>query len=337
MKRSRNQKIDHLRALAILCIILAHTGLQGILFNLRCFDVPLMAFCLAISYYYSSKNLSYISYVKKRFTRLIVPTYIFLALLFTSLFFIAQITDTPYQFNIFYILHAFFMDTGYGYAWIMRTFFLVSLLMPFLYKLSKKYQHFVEILGIFTLLLILQIFLVYLIPYVPSSWQILYTQLVPLAFGYCPIALPGLLVFQLDRKKLLHLSIVILCYLSISFYLYGLHGLTYFKYPPQLPFILYGCFCGCFLWYMLAKYEGNFFAPFSNYLSLHSQELYFIHIFYIYIYEFYLPKEGSLLNNWFFNFIYLLSMSLLTLFLINQGKKKIKQIKNKTRQVECDE
>ncbi len=66
MKRSRNQKIDHLRALAILCIILAHTGLQGILFNLRCFDVPLMAFCLAISYYYSSKNLSYISYVKKK-------------------------------------------------------------------------------------------------------------------------------------------------------------------------------------------------------------------------------------------------------------------------------
>ncbi len=44
MKRSRNQKIDHLRALAILCIILAHTGLQEILFNLRCFDVPLMAF-----------------------------------------------------------------------------------------------------------------------------------------------------------------------------------------------------------------------------------------------------------------------------------------------------
>ncbi len=58
-----------------------------------------------------------------------------------------------------------------------------------------------EILGIFTLLLILQIFLVYLIPYVPSSWQILYTQLVPLAFGYCPIALLGLLVFQLDRKN----------------------------------------------------------------------------------------------------------------------------------------
>lgn len=97
--------------------------------------------------------------------------------------------------------------------------------------------------------------------------------------------------FSIRPKKLLHLSIVILCYLSISFYLYGLHGLTYFKYPPQLPFILYGCFCGCFLWYMLAKYEGNFFAPISNYLSLHSQELYFIHIFYIYIYEFYLPKE----------------------------------------------
>ena len=97
MKRSRNQKIDHLRALAILCIILAHTGLQGILFNLRCFDVPLMAFCLAISYYYSSKNLSYISYVKKRFTRLMVPTYISGVIIYITFF---HCSDYRYSLSI---------------------------------------------------------------------------------------------------------------------------------------------------------------------------------------------------------------------------------------------
>lgn len=188
-----------------------------------------------------------------------------------------------------------------------------------------------EILGIFTILLVLQIFF--------SLFDSLCSKLManPLystrsfSFWLLSDCFTRITCFSIRPKKLLHLSIVILCYLSISFYLYGLHGLTYFKYPPQLSFILYGCF----LWYMLAKYERNFFAPISNHLSLHSQELYFIHIFYIY--EFYLSEEGSLLNNWFFHFIYLLSISLLTLFLINQGKKKVKQIKNKTRQVECDE
>ena len=321
MKIPRDQKIDHLRALAIVCIILAHTGVQGIIFNVRCFDVPLMAFCLGISYFYSSKNIPYLAYCKKRFRRLLVPTYLFLIVLFVTFFSLDTLTNSPVHFQPDYILRAFFLDTGYGYAWIMRTFFFVSLVMPFLYKLSQKVTTFSGILGLFSLLLAVQVFFIYLAKILPETYQFIFVQLVPLAFGYCPIAFIGLLVSKMTVKQLIQLTIATFCYFITSFYVLGLHGLTFYKYPPQLPFILYGCFCVLCLWLLLIKYKGSFLTPITNYLSLHSQELYFIHIFYVYIYEFYLSQAGNLLNNWFINFLYLLTMSLASLFLLNKGKQ----------------
>ena len=78
---SRNYNYDFLKFVGISCVILAHTGVHGLIFQLRNFDVPLLVLLSGISFAeYSSTNFqSYKEYILKRFIRLVVPTWIFLA------------------------------------------------------------------------------------------------------------------------------------------------------------------------------------------------------------------------------------------------------------------
>jgi fucose 4-O-acetylase-like acetyltransferase len=322
--KMRDKRVDAMRALAILSILLAHSGVKGIIFNVRCFDVPLMAFCLGCSYSYSSKNISYFNYVKKRANRLLIPAWIFLILLYVFLFIVDYLTATPFQFDSNYLIHSFYMDSGFSYAWIMRTFFFVSLMVPLLFKLGQKANTFKSIVGIVALLLVIQIGFIKLLDYIPEQFQYTYAQLVPLAFGYLPIVFLGIVLPKVSNKDLWKMIITFFISLIASFYFLGASGFNTFKYPPRLPYVLYGCLCIVILWVILLRQKRlvDYFMPVISYFSTNSQNIYFIHVFYIYIYNFYL--KIPILDNWFFNFAYLLIMTMLTLTVINQGKVIIK-------------
>ncbi|PAK50013.1 acyltransferase family protein, partial [Priestia megaterium] len=71
--KKRDERIDILRAIAILCIILAHSNPMGVIFQLRNFDVTMMVFLMGSSFFLSNqkKTINYGNYVIKRFKRLI--------------------------------------------------------------------------------------------------------------------------------------------------------------------------------------------------------------------------------------------------------------------------
>lgn len=75
----RDKKIDILKAIGAILIILAHVSNSPLILQLRNFDVPLM---VMISGYLAvdslKKSESNMDYYRKRFIRLVVPTYIFL-------------------------------------------------------------------------------------------------------------------------------------------------------------------------------------------------------------------------------------------------------------------
>lgn len=83
VKNLRDYKIDILRFIAIVCIILAHTTNLPITIRIfRNFDVTLMVMIMGTSYYLSSngKDINYLTYIKKRFNRLITSTWKFLTI-----------------------------------------------------------------------------------------------------------------------------------------------------------------------------------------------------------------------------------------------------------------
>ncbi|MGX7099286.1 acyltransferase family protein [Globicatella sanguinis] len=85
----RDVSIDVLRSIGLLCIILAHVSAPKFVLQIRNFDVPLMAFIMGISFYLTNKNKHFnlIEYSKKRFKRLLFPTWKFLTIFFTFFYF----------------------------------------------------------------------------------------------------------------------------------------------------------------------------------------------------------------------------------------------------------
>lgn len=69
-KTMRDKRIDILRGVAILFIILAHISPPNNLLQLRTFDVPLITMLLGMSFSLSTKEEKYRVYLFKRFKRL---------------------------------------------------------------------------------------------------------------------------------------------------------------------------------------------------------------------------------------------------------------------------
>ena len=84
----RDKKIDILRFIAMLCIILAHSQPNTFIFQIRNFDVPLIIILMGASFYISRKEIGFMDYVKKRFKRLVLPTWKFLTFFLAVLFLI---------------------------------------------------------------------------------------------------------------------------------------------------------------------------------------------------------------------------------------------------------
>ena len=80
----RDHNIDLLRFIGLSLVILAHVSPPTILLNIRCFDVPLMVFVSGMTCYGRPADFS-ISYLTRRFTRLVFPVWIFLTLYFAMI------------------------------------------------------------------------------------------------------------------------------------------------------------------------------------------------------------------------------------------------------------
>ena len=80
----RNYNIDILKTIGLFGIILAHVCTNQIIMQLRGFDVTMLVLLSGYLSVQSLKKIKYIEYVKKRFNRLILPTWIFLTLIFAG-------------------------------------------------------------------------------------------------------------------------------------------------------------------------------------------------------------------------------------------------------------
>lgn len=140
----RIDKIDFLRFLGLSLIILAHVSPPLWLAQLRNFDVPLMFVVMGISFYVTEhRHSSRIEYITSRFRRLVLPTWIF----FAAFFLINEIISVTFNikdftYNKSIIITSFSLSSGLGYVWVIRLFFIVSIIATFipkkLYNLDLK-------------------------------------------------------------------------------------------------------------------------------------------------------------------------------------------------------
>lgn len=274
-------EIDMLRGVSIILTIMIHTNayflsqrVAYITLELSQFVVVFFIFCSAYLFFQRPFVLTistFISYIKKRVVRLILPYFVFLFFYLILVFMAdrAQITSS-------YVLKNIFLTGGVEFNWLVLLFVELALLFPLISHFEAKHPlilHGYTILSFISALVFLKytplpyfryvmwlpwslipIFTLYFVRYVGNGWFLAATLFVS----------------------------SILFSLSQFFLLSSKHSLQMYsnKYPPNIYHLSYGV-AFLIIFYLAAK-KGLFsFSPVQkvvHFFSVNSYPIYFIHV-----------------------------------------------------------
>lgn len=246
----RDASLDVLRGIGLLCIILAHAHPPGGLFQLRNFDVPLMVLVAAASFSISSgKKSGWLSYCWMRFVRIILPVWIFLAVVFIPILWLvfgqkAFAALPPAALTCSFTLMDEMVCTNTGYVWIMRIFFIVAIVVPGLSYLLHRFGKRLFVFAIAVLMFAYE----YLAPAsVLVSADVLplaMFELITMSVPYIAVAALGLLLPQMSIKRSLAVSgLFLLAFIAYAGYLFKQEDIFIptqdYKFPAHFYYLSY--------------------------------------------------------------------------------------------------
>ncbi|MFW3578592.1 acyltransferase family protein [Vagococcus fluvialis] len=323
MTNNRNYKIDVLRSIAIILIILAHVNPPSIIFQLRTFDVPLITMLTAMSFVITYKpDQGFGSYFLKRFKRLIIPAWIFLTIFFIIFTLINITSHSDNIFNLKILLESYSLLSGIGYVWIIRIFFIIAIFSPFLLKIVTHTSNFTNKIVLIIILFIIQKGLVLFSTDLTGLKYVIFNLIIANSFGYLIVSLVGMYVFTQSEKHNYYFLLFFTIIFSIG--LSSLEPVNSFKYPPSPYYLSYGILVSIFLWILLSKktIEQKLNKQIFVWLSKNSLNLYYWHILPVY----YLTNYTTNIN-WLFQFGFVFLFTILITLLQNKYFPNIFTIK----------
>lgn len=288
----RDERVDLLRVIGLLMIILAHVGPPSWLFQLRNFDVPLMVLISGVAFHLSYQREAYGIYVWKRIKRLLFPAWLFLSGYFIWMWLVQSPSDFA-GFKI--ILESYLLFDGIGYVWIIRVFLLIAIVAPIILRFNEKFTStklfFACLLGI---LAAYEISVLLLKPYMVTGLGRLIESTILYIIPYAIIFSLGIRLCLLTLRELLKLTACLWLIFGIIFVINFVlqERLVYtqaFKYPPQLYYLTYALGVSCIIWMMsegiisLVKKARTYFL--IEFISQNSLWIYLWHIPFIEIYD----------------------------------------------------
>lgn len=272
------------------------------LWNWSNFAVPIFIFCSAylVIQKSSEKPLHFLSFIKKRFVRLLLPYYIFLP------FFLVVLVLTSSDFISFkYLWQSILVIGGVDINWLVLLFLSITLILPFFVWSQKKspiifWAYFVVSLGTSIFLLFDRIDLPYkFIMWLPWSLMLYFTWFY--------------VQFE-HKKKILFWFFVVSCFIFCLAYilLSNMHQstvLVHNKYPPNVLYISYGVAVLLGLTFV-EKYIFNqkFVLTIVNFFSRYSYSIYFLHYLILTFFAGFMEVFGF---NWLTLFLAVLSSSVI--------------------------
>lgn len=312
----RNYKIDILRSIGTLLVILAHMQIPKWLIELRSFDVVLLTIISGISFTYSY-NGNYMRYFFKRVKKLLLPTYIMMCILFLSTRIICTYIGRKQLYSLTVIKDSFiFSDQGIGYIWIIKVYMFLAIVLPLLYVLNLKIKS--DKYYLFSTILLMGVYFLGL-PKIYSQGFFLFNEYIVYV---APYGMLGMLGIRLQGSSK-DFKIKILLISGILFFCFTIlldeFKPSYFKYPPNYYYILYGIFISIFLLMIIPNKNYKI----TEYISKNSFILYLSHIFSMLFYNFFLLRiQNKLINNFVFQYCFVLFLSLI----FTEIEKKIRKL-----------
>ena len=251
---SRNAKIDYLRVIGTILVILAHVELPKYFASVRSFDVVLLFFVSGVSY--AIKPKSGFQNLKSRVRRLLLPTYLLISFIFLASFIVCSLIGREQLFSTVTIIRSYFFYNGFGYIWIVNDFIFAISVMCFycIYHILNYYFGNIEPLY----------------------------EMFFLLFPYLIIVIIGMRLWLKPKS-----TIIIFLLISVAAFLASLFVVkdfipNSFKYPATYEYLSYGLLISIVLFLIIPK-KG--LKPIT-WLSKNSFEIYLFHIVFITVFNF---------------------------------------------------
>lgn len=307
MKKSRIIYIDYLKTFGLLLVILAHVNCPPWLMQLRNFDVPMLVF---ISGYLANKSYrigSYKEYYKKRFLRLVIPTWIFLIFFYI----IQALTYNIPAWND--ILRGFLFQKDanmVGMVWVIWVYLVCSFLIPIYKKIGYDKRHI----------------LIWIIFLVINEFICKYTNISENKYMYMSfmtiIPWGGItyLGFYYDKIDIKTKKSILFCS-GITFVLYGLFlylennffvNTNLFKYPARIYYLSYSIFCLIIIWKLIKKINIKE-CKIIEFISKSTLWIYLWHILLLYIVKKIITND----NLWVIQYILIIILSVAITYIQN--------------------
>ena len=280
----RDYKIDWIRALCTLTVIIAHVGSPELINQIRTFDVVSLVLISGMSMSFSSDK--YFPYLWKRIRKLLIPTYIVISIIFVLSFAACKLIKTEQLYSVGRMIRSYLLlrEGSMGFVWIIRIFLFIALLDPVIKRIAEKIKN-IAVFGLVTVILALAGYLmyrIYLTLTVPSLVTV-FDDFLLSPYVYCVIALIGYW-FVLNKDKWLYLFIgaaVIFAAIQIYFIISGVGFIPDdHKYPPQVYYCAYGVMVTLILYKIFPSKD----IKVISWLSRNSFMIYLLHIFVLRVY-----------------------------------------------------
>ncbi len=316
----REETIDHLRALAIILMILTHSTAYYLkykaaffLWNISHFAVPVFIFCATYVFFKKSfDNVNFIGYLAKRLKRLLIPYYVFLLVYFFLLFF-----TRPKQLTSQFIFQSITITGGVDINWLVLLFVFFSFIFPALkYLINRHYPFFI----LYTLFSILSVFYFLVSKPLPDFRFYMWFpwSLIIVYYYYFN-------KYKNNNKFFLYSIIIGTVVFFLSFFTKKSLGssMVFYnnKYPPNIYYLSYGLTMLSII-YLFLRQLSTRLNNFSRFISINSYSLFFIHYLVIYIFD-YLSLQNKI--SWPVFFVYVLIFSLVIQMFITRGLIKWKK------------
>ena len=308
MKKERDFSIDFFRFIGLAAIILAHSDIPKLLFQLRNFDVPLMVFVSGYSaYHFSTKSKDTLAYVSDRFLRLVVPTWIFVSIYAVLRWTLGDGISTGD------VIESYLMTGGPLGVWIIRIFFFMSLLTPIMMRVAQKDSNLLLLFIIITLILLANEIVSQYFKELPRPRTIPVRLVFIFLLYNCSYGLVlffGIIWNKLNRNgQYLFALACLTCFLSLATYHLYMSGefvwTQEYKNPPMIYYLSFAVLIISFLFVFkdtkLVQSLSKF--RFISFIGSHTLWIYLWHWLFLYCYDELLPSP----DQWIYKFIFLIT------------------------------
>lgn len=323
MRKERDLSIDLFRFIGLAAIILAHSDIPKLLFQLRNFDVPLMVFVSGYSaYHFSTKSKDTFAYVSDRFLRLVVPTWIFVTLYAVLRWTLGDGISTGD------VIESYLMTGGPLGVWIIRIFFFMSLLTPIMMRVAQKDSNLILLFVIIAIILVANEIVSQYFKELPRP-RTIPVRLVFIFLlyncSYGAVLFFGIIWNKLNRNgQYLFTFACLTCFLSLAAYHLYISGefvwTQEYKNPPMIYYLSFALLIISILFIFKDSKLVQTLSQFRliTFIGSHTLWIYLWHWLFLYFYDELLPS----MDQWIFKFLFILTgATLVTLLQVHMFRK----------------